>query len=98
MFSSKLIAWNEEKNQRLQRERGLSFEKIVAAIQNGNLLEEGAHPKYPNQRLFEVEIEGYVVKVPYVEDETKIFLKTAFHSRKAMKKHKEKNNEKIPTG
>lgn len=86
MIVEKLIEWSDEKNQLLYKERGLSFEKIVAAIQSGHLIEDGPHPKYPHQRLFTVELDGYVIVVPYVEDAKKIFLKTAFHSRKAVKK------------
>ncbi len=30
--------WNEEKNQLLKAERGISFERIVVAIEEGHLL------------------------------------------------------------
>ncbi len=43
-------------------------------------------------KIFEVEMGGYIVRVPFVEDEKKIFLKTGFHSRKATKKHLGKKN------
>lgn len=42
-----------------------------------------------------VEIDDYLVLVPFVEDEEKIFLKTAFRSRKAMKtRQRRPKNEK----
>ena len=37
--------------------------------------------------LLIIDIEGYIVLVPFVEDEEKIFLKTAFKSRKATKQY-----------
>ena len=48
------------------------------------------HPnpeKYPNQRVFLVNIEDYVYSVPYVEDEEKIFFKTIIPNRKATRKY-----------
>jgi len=84
----KPIFWNDAKNIALKQERGFSFEEIVVAMERGHLLASRNHPKYAHQKIFEVEIDGYVVVVPYVEDEEKIFLKTAFHSRKADKLHK----------
>lgn len=35
-----------------------------------------------------VEIDNYLILVPFVEDEEKVFLKTAFRSRKVMKNHR----------
>jgi hypothetical protein len=83
----KPFEWDEDKNRLLQAERGLSFEAIIVAIQNGHLMDISNHPVRPNQKVFEIKMEGYIVRVPFVEDEKKIFLKTAFHSRKSTKKH-----------
>ena len=86
----KQINWNAEKNQTLMKERGISFEDIVFSIQQGDLLDDLCHPnkdKYPNQRLFVVNVEGYAHLVPYVEYEEEIFLKTIIPSRKAKKKY-----------
>jgi uncharacterized DUF497 family protein len=86
----KQINWNAEKNQTLMKERGISFEDIVFSIQQGDLLDDLCHPnkdKYPNQRLFVVNVEGYAHLVPYVESEEEIFLKTIIPSRKATKKY-----------
>jgi hypothetical protein len=85
---NKPILWNSEKNSILMETRGLSFEAIVIAMNQGKLLDSYPHPKIAHQRIFEVEIENYAVAVPYVEDEDKIFLKTAFHSRKLNKKQR----------
>jgi len=85
----KRIEWNEDKNQKLQKERGLSFEQIQIAIEQDKLIDIIQHPKtgYENQRILVLDIEGYVVLVPFVEDAEKIFLKTAFRSRKATKQY-----------
>ncbi|MBL4630622.1 MAG: toxin [Paraglaciecola sp.] len=86
----KHINWNADKNQYLMNERGISFEDIVFSMQQGDLLDDLCHPnkdKYPNQRLFVVNVEDYVHLVPYVENEVEIFLKTIIPSRKATKKY-----------
>ena len=83
----KRIEWDEEKNKQLQTERELSFEAIVIAIEQEKLVDIVPHPNrhYSHQNVLIVEIDNYLVFVPFVEDEEKIFLKTAFRSRKIMK-------------
>ena len=86
----KSYVWNNEKNKLLQNERGISFEDIVNAISNGDLLDSIKNPsseKYSSQSVFIVNLKGYVYCVPYVEDETSIFLKTIFPSRKMRKRY-----------
>jgi hypothetical protein len=88
----KYYDWNEKKNEWLKRERGISFEMAVLAIESGNLLDRVKNVnqnKYPNQKVLIIKIENYVYSVPYVEDEEKIFLKTIIPSRKATKKYLE---------
>jgi len=71
-------------------ERGLSFEDIIFYMQRGALLDDIDHPnreKYPNQRVFVLDIDGYVYLVPYVENRNEIFLKTVIPSRKATKQY-----------
>ncbi|MEZ4710368.1 MAG: hypothetical protein R3A44_24410 [Caldilineaceae bacterium] len=49
-------------------------------------MDEVAHPnsaKYPQQRMYIVAIDGYEYLVPYVENDSEIFLKTVIPSRKA---------------
>ena len=89
---SKRYAWSDEKNETLQRERNISFEAVVNSMRSGGLLDIYKHPnneRYPNQNLAEVVIQDYIWIVAFVETEEEIFLKTAFPSRKATKKHKE---------
>ncbi|MFN5863115.1 MAG: toxin, partial [Pseudanabaena sp.] len=73
-----------------QQEREINFETIVAAVTGGRLLDTIEHPnqeKYPNQRIFIVEIDRYVYLVPFVEDDTEFFLKTIIPSRKMTKQY-----------
>jgi len=84
----KSINWNSDKNQQLLDERGVSFEDVVVCIQQGELLDIVEHPnkeKYPNQRVFVIEIDSYAFLIPYVETDEEIFLKTIIPSRKATK-------------
>ncbi len=86
----KPINWNSTKNQQLIAERGISFEDIVFCMQQGQLLDDIEHPnsdKYPEQRIFVVNVDNYVHLVPYVEDRQEIFLKTVIPSRKATKQY-----------
>lgn len=84
----KSINWNLDKNQQFADERGISFEDVVVYIQQGEMLDIVEHPnqeKYPNQRMFVLDIDDYVYLVPYVENRKEIFLKTIIPSRKATK-------------
>jgi len=84
----KPINWNSTKNQQLVSERGISFEDIVFSMQQGQLLDDIQHPnsiKYPEQRIFVVNVDNYVHLVPYIENQQEIFLKTVIPSRKVTK-------------
>ena len=84
------FTWNSDKNAKLLLERDVSFESAVFCIENGNLLDVVQHPntkKYPDQKLFIVEIDKYAYLVPFVENGEEVFLKTIIPSRKATKKY-----------
>jgi len=86
----KPINWNPTKNQQLVAQRGISFEDIVFYMQQGQLLDDIKHPnsdKYPEQRIFVINVDNYVHLVPYVENQEEIFLKTVIPSRKATKQY-----------
>ena len=79
------IEWSPVKNAELKERHGIGFERVVVALSEGLLLDERAHPnreKYPHQRQFVVEIDGYAWVVAFVQDDQGIFLKTMFPSRK----------------
>ncbi len=89
----KCIQWDEQKNQQLLRERGVSFDIVAQCIKNGDLLGNIPHPnsiKYPHQRMFVIRIDGYVYAVPFVEDNEKVFLKTVIPDRKLTRKYSKK--------
>jgi uncharacterized DUF497 family protein len=83
----KYLNWSLEKNEILKAKRGISFEQIALLIESGHILGIEENPTYPNQRIFILEIEGYAIIVPYVEEGNEIFLKTAFPSRKYTKRY-----------
>ena len=86
----KPLNWNRDKNQSLKEERGITFDDVIQSIEQGNLIDVIKHynsKKYPNQRIFIVEIDSYVYLVPFVENESEIFLKTIIPSRKMTKKY-----------
>ena len=86
----KYFDWNHSKNTQLQTERDVSFEEVLIALDEERLLDILAHKntkKYPNQKIFVVDIGGYAYLVPFVEDAEKIFLKTIIPSRRATKQY-----------
>ena len=87
---SMIFDWNNEKNIMLKRDRNISFERIIIAIEQDSLLDILEHPnkeKYPNQFLILVEIDRYVYVVPCVLENDVCFLKTIFPSRKYTSKY-----------
>ncbi len=92
----KYFDWNNEKNEELLKDRGVSFEEVVFCIMNDGLLDVIEHPnksKYPNQNIFIVDIDNYVYLVPFVEDDEVVFLKTIIPSRKMTKTYLGDNDE-----
>ena len=91
----KYFDWSEIKNIQLKAERDICFEDVQAAIENGKVLDDAEHSNqkhYPGQRMYVIEINNYAYLVPYVEDDTKIFLKTIIPNRKATKKYLKGDN------
>lgn len=84
-----LYEFSADKNQLLIQERGISFEDVVAALHSGKLLDVIEHhntAKYPDQKIYVVNINEYVYLVPFVmKDKQTAFLKTIFPSRKLTK-------------
>ncbi len=78
--------WNDDKNRYLKSTRGIGFERVVVAIEEGHLLSVLEHPnreKYKDQLILIIDIEGYAFCVPYVPEKNgDFFLKTIFPSRK----------------
>jgi len=93
---NKAIRWNEEKNQILQIQRGVSFEMVLDKIEADEILARRSHPnreKYPKQQIFVLEINGYICYVPFVENDEEIFLKSIIPSRKLDKEFRGERDE-----
>ena len=92
----KTFRWSAEKNALLKAERGVSFERVVIAIESGGLLDIVAHPnpdKYPGQRVLVVAMDRYAHLVPFVEEPSAYFLKTIIPSRKATRDHLDRGRD-----
>lgn len=92
----KYYSWSDDKNKLLKQDRGISFEDVVFFLENGGHILTLEHPnriKYPGQKMYVVDIKGYVFLVPFRETENGIHLITAFPSRKATKEHIRRNED-----
>ncbi len=92
--------WDNQKNEKLKAERGISFQQIVMHIERGDVLDLVAHPnqkKYPGQQIIVVEINEYAYLVPFVESSEGKFLKTIIPSRKATRDYLGGNYEQSKT-
>lgn len=89
MRFEKPIRFNLEKNKLLKQERGVSFEDVIACVENDRILDitRNVSPKFGYQLLLIVEIENYAFVVPYVETKEEIFLKTIYPSRVMTKRY-----------
>jgi len=71
------IRWDELKNERLKRTRGVSFEEILKE----KWIADIPHPRKSGQRIALFERQGYIWVVPFVTNERGFFLKTLYPSR-----------------
>jgi uncharacterized DUF497 family protein len=86
--------FDPQKNRELIQLRGISFEEVIAVLASKGPIDIIKHyndQKYSHQRIYVVEIHSYIYLVPFVEQESEIFLKTIFPSRKATKKYLDHN-------
>lgn len=78
--------FNKNKNEKLFRERGVSFYNVIEAIAENGVLLNFEHPnkeKYPDQKMLIININDYAYCIPYViEEDGTWFLKTIYPSRK----------------
>ena len=82
----KPFGWDPGNNELLKSDRGISFEVVVLAIEEGGLKDILVHPnqdRYPGQVVLVVSLRDYVFLVPSVEEDDYYFLKTIIPSRKA---------------
>lgn len=91
LLKSKAIYYfDPKKNALLMDKRGVSFEEVIAILEDSGPVDVIKHPnlkKYPNQEMYVVEIGSYIYLVPFIREKNSFFLKTIFPSRKATKKY-----------
>ncbi len=79
-----VYTYSPEKNIKLILERNISFEEVIVAIENDQILDILEHPNqdtYKDQKLYVINIKGYFYMVPFVTDSNgNIFLKTIIPS------------------
>lgn len=88
----KPFRWDPDKNERLKAGRGISFEEMVLAVEEGGLKDVLIHPnqrRYRGQVVLVVSYRNYVFLVPSVEEDAYYFLKTIIPSRKATRDYLE---------
>lgn len=85
----KNLVWDEEKNIKLKKERGIDFEDVFDILMKEQFLDLIKNPSknFPNQRVFVVKFNNYIYYIPFAEDKDNIYLKTIIPSRKAAKKY-----------
>ena len=84
--------WSPEKNERLKKERSISFEKIIFHLSQGDVWRLSDHPdqkNYAGQKIYFVIADDYIYLVPHVIEKDYIFLKTIIPSRKATKLYRD---------
>ena len=89
------IIWDEEKNNWLKLERGISFEYIADRVLENDYLDIVENPSRDNQLNFVMAINDYTWVVPFIIDEQdRIIFKTAFPSRKFHKRYGGKHEDR----
>jgi len=77
------ILWDNEKNRKLIKERGLSLETFASLILEKKYLAILKNPSRGEQKIFVIPFQKYTYVVPFIiDDNQNIVLKTVFPSRK----------------
>ena len=63
MQKQRYFEFNQEKNFLLLKERGITFEQVIALIEKGYVLDSIDNP---NQKIYVIEIDGYCYLVPHI--------------------------------
>lgn len=84
------INWNELKNERLKKVRGVSFQELL----NSQFVGLRDHHSRDNQKILLFWFKNYIWVVPFVLDDKGIFLKTLFPDRKLTKLYKNREVER----
>lgn len=83
-----MIRWSKEKDQWLRENRGVSFQEIANYIIDGKFIACLENPSRAGQEIFVLRLRDYTWVVPFViEEDSILFLKTAYPSRKLHKRY-----------
>ena len=77
--------WDNKKNRWLKKQRNITYEQIIVAIESNAIVDILEHPnkdRYPDQLLILVNINDYIYAVPTTVEKNEFFLKTIYPSRK----------------
>lgn len=85
MVKNQIYGFSAERNAWLKKERGISFEDVIFALENDGCLGTVENPGYPNQQIYIVRVKAYAYVVPFINREEIIQLKTVYPSRKLTK-------------
>lgn len=81
-FEDKRVEFDTIKNAWLKEERGYCFDDVYSKIINKEYkIKNNKSSNHKGQKMFLIELNGYPVIVPFVENDEKIFLKTMFKNR-----------------
>ena len=88
------IIWDNQKAEKLLRERDISIEAIADLLMRNEFLEILENPKHPDQMMFIVSYKEYTHAVPFIIDaDGRVVLKTVYPSRKHHKHFGGKGHE-----
>ena len=77
------ILWDDKKNKKLIKERGLSLETFESLIIENKFLAVLKNPSRNDQKIFIIPYQNYTYVVPFTVDKNQdMILKTVFPSRK----------------
>ncbi len=82
-----LYEWDDLKNEKLKRERGISFEEIEWVLDNQPILGKVSSQRHPQQIILLICINDYIWAIPTEQRGNKIRLITAHQSRKFNRKY-----------
>ena len=77
------VIWDNQKAEKLLRERDISVEAIADMLMRNEFLEILENPRHPYQMMFIISYKEYTHAVPFIIDaEGRVVLKTVYPSRK----------------
>jgi uncharacterized DUF497 family protein len=90
-----VILWDETKDAKLRKERGVSFEDVVERIVSSEVLDVLEHHTRRNQKIFVIALKGRIHAVPFLSDaDGNIVLKTIYPSRKLERRYGKRQNQR----